>query len=126
MGRIVSRIMAVAMAGWIGAASGEAHDRDSRITLKAEAGFPGVKGFVRYRDRGNERELRLEVEKSKLPKGDELEVRIDGKFVGTMTVNEAGTARFRARGGSIPVLAAGAVLVVQKKGGAAILTGAFR
>jgi hypothetical protein len=116
----------VAMAGWIGAASGEARDRDNRITLKAEAGFPGVKGVVRYRDRGNERELRLEVEKSKLPKGDELEVRIDGKFVGTMTVNEAGTARFRARGGSIPVLAAGAVLVVQKKGGAAILTGAFR
>ena len=127
MGRIVSRIVMMALAGCVICASAEANDRDRRIKLEPAADFKAAAGSARFRDRGSERELRVDIEDVRLPKGTELEIRIDGKLVGTLTLATGGSARFRARDRqTIPAVTANSKLIVQQKNGMPILTGVFR
>lgn len=126
MSRIVSAIVVAALSGWFVLGSAEARDSDRRIALKPADGFAGAKGFIRLRDRGRDAELRVEIERVKLAKGTKLEVRIDGKLVGTMTLNENGSARQHIRNSNVPAPMADAEITVQKKGGPVILSAVWR
>ena len=59
---------------------------DQKATLAGAKGFERTTGSVRYRDRPEERELDVEVEKVPLPRGTVLNVQVNGIPVGTITL----------------------------------------
>ena len=101
-----------------------ASDSDSRITLTG----PGGQGSVRFRDRGSERRLRVDVGNLRLPMNTVLGVTVDGKSIGSMKVSDRKSARLeiRSRGNQkVPMIEAGAMVSVLGPDGAVLVKGKF-
>lgn len=70
---------------------------DQKATLAGLKGFERVTGTVRYRDRPEERELDVEVDKVPFPRGTVLHVDVNGIPVGTMKVGFLHGAKLKLR-----------------------------
>ena len=122
-GRISRAALAVVLTA-LTAQMALASDRDVRIHLAGSGG----EGAVRFRDRGSERRLRVEIENLSVPKNSILNVTVDGKVVGTMKVTGQRSARLELRSRGIqvvPVIAAGATLAVVGPDGDVLMKGKF-
>ena len=97
---------------------------DLRIRLTG----PGGQGSVRFRDRGHERRLHVELENLRLPMDTVLDMTIDGKVIGSMKVSDRRSAHLelRSRGSqTVPMIAVGATLAVVGPDGAVLMKGKF-
>lgn len=99
-------------------------DRDQRIALRGEGGS----GSVRFRDRGRDARLEIELEHLNLAAGTVLKIEIDGQVVGSLVTGNGRTSRveLRARHGqALPAIGPGSVIVVVGPNGVVLLRGKF-
>jgi hypothetical protein len=106
-----------------------AKDGDIRLsTALSGSAIGGVvpSGHADYRARGSERRFSVEVEDVKLSQGTVLSILVQGVEVGTVALDGLGFADLNldSRIDTVPVVAAGSVIVVTvKTSGQAILSG---
>jgi hypothetical protein len=85
-------------------------------------------GHARYRVRGTERKLNVEVEKLNLPAGTQLQVFVDDALVGTLTLRptlEAELERHTNDGQAVPVVTTATRVVVTDVAGKTLVSGGF-
>jgi hypothetical protein len=94
--------------------------------LNGSAAFPAVNGKAKFGVDNGIRELEVQIEDANALKGERLNVRIDGKFVGSMTVNNLGNARLRKTGSVVPAVQTGSKIVVRRAlNGQLVASGTF-
>jgi hypothetical protein len=105
-----------------------AANNDVKITLKAGPKFPKAKGTAKYRNRGGERELQVEVENVKNLAGKTLNVFAKGNKVGTMKINQLGAGRLELNstlGHTVPNMGPGSKVQVKTAQGVIVVAGTF-
>src|SRR4051812_28571217 len=93
-----------------------ARDGDLRIALSG----PGGSGSARSRTRDTRSEFEAEAEHLKAAAGSVLTVNVDGKAVGTMTVNASHSAELELsseRRQTVPTIAAGSTVTITDAAG---------
>ena len=99
-----------------------------KAALSGSAAFPGVNGEAKWKSKGGERELEVQIQDAKKLAGKRLAVRIGGKLVGHMTVSALGRARLvknTQAGQSVPTSVAGKGIKIKTKSGALVASGRF-
>jgi len=99
-----------------------------RATLHGSAAFPGADGKARFRDRGGEQELEVEVEDANRLAGTRLRVFVGGRQVGTLRINRFGNGSLNLnsdRGDNVPAVTAGTTVRVRTAGGTLVVSGSF-
>jgi hypothetical protein len=105
-----------------------ANDADKKISLSPSPLYPSAKGKAKYRDRGDEQEFQVEVEKIRSLSGQTVTIVVDGVAVGTAKVSISGKARYEVnsdRGGNVPVIEPGSTVVVRTAAEVVIVSGHF-
>ena len=100
---------------------------DQKATLAGQPGFERAKGTARYRDRPDERELDVIVEKTALPYGTKLSVLINGTMVGEIETGllHGGKLKLRSKDKDvIPFITIGSNVTVRTKE-KAVVSGRF-
>ncbi|MFQ5703671.1 MAG: hypothetical protein ACE5HT_06585 [Gemmatimonadales bacterium] len=93
--------------------------------LSGSAAFPDASGRARFRDRGGERELQIQVEDG--PANAMVTFLVNGTAVGTATTDAIGDASLSLNsdlGNSVPNVAAGTSISVSA-GGTVVVSGSF-
>lgn len=99
-----------------------------RATLKGSSAFPAVNGAAKWKSKGGERELEIQIEDAAQLKGKRLTVKIGGATIGKMTVSSLGRARLTRRteaGQSVPTSILGKSLRVLTAQGNVVALGNF-
>jgi hypothetical protein len=99
-----------------------------RATLAGTTAFPAVNGEAKWKSKGGERELEIQIEDAKKLAGKTLTVRIGGKAVGAMKVSALGRARLvrnTEAGQSVPASVAGKRVRVTTAAGKLVAAGTF-
>ena len=99
-----------------------------RAALSGSAAFPGVNGEAKWKSKGGERELEVQIQDAKSLAGKRLAVRIGGKLVGHMRVSALGRARLvksTQAGQSVPTSVAGKGVRIKTSTGALVASGRF-
>ncbi len=133
----VRRIVTAALLGTVlltvvmptSAALGKATETIARATLKGSSVYPTVKGAAKWKSKSGERELEVQIQGAKRLRGKKLTVRIDGKFVGYMTVTSLGTGRLyrnTARGARVPTVAVNKLCTIRTASGTLVASGRLR
>ncbi len=107
-------------------ARGPSNDSRVEIALAGTADFPESDGKARFRDRGGERELQIEVEDA--PTNVQVSFLVGGDTVGTATTNATGDGRLNLntdQGDTVPASVAGLTVKVLTPQGTVIISGAF-
>lgn len=99
-----------------------------RTTLKGSSAFPSVNGIAKWKSKGGERELEVQIEDAAKLKGMRLTVKIGGNTVGKMTVGNLGRARLTRSteaGQSVPASILGKAVRVLTAHGNLVARGTF-
>ena len=99
-----------------------------RAALSGSTAFPGVNGEAKWKSKGGERELEVQIQDAKSLAGKRLAVRIGGKLVGHMRVSALGRARLvksTQAGQSVPTSVAGKGVRIKTSTGALVASGRF-
>ena len=99
-----------------------------RAALSGSVAFPGVNGEAKWKSKGGERELEVQIQDAKKLAGKQLAVRIGGKLVGHMKVNALGRARLvksTQAGQSVPKSVAGKAVKIRTSAGVLVASGRF-
>jgi len=99
-----------------------------RAALSGSAAFPGVNGEAKWKSKGGERELEVQIQDATKLAGKRLTVRIGGKVVGHMKVNALGRARLvksTHAGQSVPTSVAGKAVKIRTSSGMLVASGRF-
>lgn len=101
---------------------------DTRIALTAPPLSPGAKGSAKYRDRGGERELQVEVEVAKRLVGTVYRVLVGDAVAGQVRIDAFGRGKLTLnsrRGAVVPVVAKGTVVRVVTTDALVVVAGKF-
>lgn len=113
--------------GSAGGSAGGSTDSRVEVILTGRPSYPAAKGKARFRSRGGERELQIEVEN--LPPGLMVNFLVGGiAYGGTQTVNALGAARINANsdlGQAVPMTVTGKAVQVITTAGALAASGSF-
>lgn len=99
-----------------------------RAALSGSAAFPGVNGEAKWKSKGGERELEVQIQDATKLAGKRLTVRIGAKVVGHMKVNALGRARLvksTQSGQSVPTSVAAKAVKIKTSAGALVASGRF-
>ena len=99
-----------------------------RAPLSGSAAFPAVNGEAKWKAKGGERELEVQIQDAKRLAGKRLTVRIGGKVMGHMRVSALGRARLvkgTQAGQSVPTSVTGKGVRITTAGGALVASGRF-
>jgi hypothetical protein len=99
-----------------------------KAPLAGASAFPGVNGEAKWKSKGGERELEIQIEDAKKLAGKKLAVRIGGKLIGHLRVNGLGRARLvrnTETGQSVPASVSGKRVTVGTAGGTLVASGRF-
>jgi len=95
-------------------------------TLSGSAAFPAVNGKAKFGVDDGVRQLEVQIEDANALKGQRLNIRVDGVFVGSAVVDQFGNARLRKSGSTIPAVHTGSKIVVRQAGtGTLVASGTF-
>ncbi len=98
------------------------------VTLPAGPAYRGADGKAKYKDRGGERELEVEVEDVRSLRGTTLSVFVGGSRVGGARVNSLGDARLERNsdlGQRVPGVVKGTRVQVKTVSGTVVVAGSF-
>ena len=121
-------LAAVAFAALPAGAQAAGSGTQLRATLHGSAAFPGADGKARFRDRGGEQELEVEVEDANRLAGTRLRALAGGKQVGTLRINRFGIGSLNLnsdQGDTVPAVKAGTTVRVRTAGGTLVVSGSF-
>ena len=121
-------LAAVAFAALPAGAQASGSGTQLRATLHGSAAFPGADGKARFRDRGGEEELEVEVEDANRLAGTRLRALAGGKQVGTLRINRFGIGSLNLnsdQGDTVPAVKAGTRVRVRTAGGTLVVSGSF-
>jgi len=99
-----------------------------RAALSGSSTFSAVNGEAKWKTKGGERELEIQIEDAKALSGKRLAVRIGGKLIGHMRVSALGRARLvksTEAGQSVPTSVTGKAVKITTGGGALVASGRF-
>lgn len=99
-----------------------------RAALSGSSTFSAVNGEAKWKTKGGERELEIQIEDAKALSGKRLAVRIGGKLIGHMRVSALGRARLvksTEAGQSVPTSVTGKAVKVATGGGTLVASGRF-
>jgi len=99
-----------------------------RATLTGTTAFSAVNGEAKWKSKGGERELEIQIEDARKLAGKTLTVRIGGKAVGAMKVSALGRARLvrnTEAGQNVPTSVAGKRVRITTAAGKLVASGAF-
>jgi hypothetical protein len=99
-----------------------------RAALSGSSTFSAVNGEAKWKAKGGERELEIQIEDAKALSGKRLTVRIGGRLVGHMKVSALGRARLvksTEAGQSVPTSVTGKAVRVTTGGGTPVASGRF-
>ena len=99
-----------------------------KAALSGSSAFPGVNGEAKWKSKGGERELEIQIQDATKLAGKRLSVRIGGKLVGHMKVSALGRARLvksTQAGQSVPASVAGKAVKISTAGGSLVASGRF-
>ena len=99
-----------------------------KAALSGSSAFPGVNGEAKWKSKGGERELEIQIQDATKLAGKRLSVRIGGKLVGHMRVSALGRARLvksTQAGQSVPASVAGKAVKISTAGGSLVASGRF-
>ena len=99
-----------------------------RAALSGSTAFPGVNGEAKWKSKGGERELEIQIQDATALAGKQLTVRIGGTVVGHMKVSALGRARLvksTQAGQSVPASIAGKAVRIKTGGGKLVASGRF-
>jgi hypothetical protein len=85
-----------------------------RATLHGSQAFPAANGSAKFQVDNGVRELEAEVQDVRGLRGTVLRFRVDGKLVGSATVNNLGDARLRRTGAVVPPVHTGSTIGVRR------------
>jgi hypothetical protein len=94
-------------------------------TLKGSAAFPAVNGKAKFQVDDGIRQLEAQIEDAKPLAGTTVRFRVNGKLIGSATVNSLGTARLRRAGAAVPSVSAGSTIRVRRPSGVLVASGRF-
>ena len=121
-------LAAVAFAALPAGAQASGSGTQLRATLHGSAAFPGADGKARFRHRGGEQELEVEVEDANRLAGTRLRALAGGKQVGTLRINRFGIGSLNLnsdQGDTVPAVKAGTTVHVRTAGGTLVVSGSF-
>jgi hypothetical protein len=121
-------LAAVAFAALPAAAQASGSGVERLATLHGSAAFPGADGKARFRDRGGERELEVEVEDANRLAGARLRVFVGDQQAGSLRINRFGNGALNLnsdRGDTVPAVKAGTTVRVGTAGGTLVVSGSF-
>ena len=96
-----------------------------QATLKGSQAFPAVSGSAKFSVDDGVRQLEAEVQHAKSIAGTNVRFLVNGKLVGTATVNSLGTARINKSGSGIPAVSKGSTIRVRRPNGTLVASGIF-
>ena len=99
-----------------------------KAPLSGSSAFPSVNGEAKWKSKGGERELEIQIQDATKLAGKRLSVRIGGKLVGHMKVSALGRARLvksTQAGQSVPASVAGKAVKISTAGGSLVASGRF-
>lgn len=99
-----------------------------KAPLTGSSAFSGVNGEAKWKSKGGERELEIQIEDAKMLAGKRLTVTIGGKLIGRMRVSALGRARLvrnTEAGQSVPASVNGKRVKVSTAGGRLVASGRF-
>jgi hypothetical protein len=96
-----------------------------RATLKGSQAFPAVTGSAKFSVDNGIRQLEAEIQHAKSLAGTKVQFRVKGALVGSAKVSAAGVARINKSGGTIPMVAKGSAIRVNRVSGALVASGTF-
>lgn len=105
-----------------------ANAADTKIALTAPADARGAKGAAKYRNRGGEQELQVEVEVARRLVGAVYQVFVDDAVVGQVTIDAFGKGRLSLnskRGATVPVVRKGTTVRVVGGDAITVVAGSF-
>lgn len=91
-----------------------------RAALKGSTTYPAVTGEAKWKAKNGQRELEVQIENANPLKGKRLAVRVGGKLIGFVRVNDLGRARLVRRtkaGQAVPTSVVGKAMKVRTAGG---------
>lgn len=107
--------------------SGSGSSNETRLEADLSGvGYPDADGRARYRDRGGEQELQIEVEDG--PANTQITFFVGGDEVGSGTTDEFGSARLNLNsddGDTVPSVGSGTTVSVEVTGGGVVADGMF-
>jgi hypothetical protein len=112
--RITITIIGVLSALALFAVTATAATNVHRATLHGSQAFPAANGSAKFQVDNGVRELEAQVENVQRLRGTVLRFRVDGKLVGSATVNNLGTARLRRTGAAVPPVHTGSTIGVRR------------
>jgi len=122
-------LAAMAFAAFTGSASAAQRPGVERqAALHGSAMFPNADGKARFRDRGGEQELEVEVEDAHALAGTTVRVFVSGTRVGNIRLNRFGNGQLNLnsdQGEAVPAVKAGTTVRVRTAGGALVVSGSF-
>ena len=98
-------------------------DNRQEISLDPSSDFPNAEGKAKFRDRGDERQLEIEVED--IEPGTVVDYFVDGTQVGTETANGLGNAELRINSDEGDAVPTSPGMIEAKTGGTLIVSGSF-
>jgi hypothetical protein len=127
VGLMLVAVLLVALAG-AAQVSAKSTATIKRAPLSGSAAFPAVNGEAKWKAKGGERELEIQIQDAKRLAGKRLTVRIGGKVVGHMRVSALGRARLvrdTQAGQSVPTSVTGKGVRIGTAGGSLVASGRF-
>ena len=121
-------LAAVAFAALPSGAQASGSGTELNAVLHGSAAFPGADGKARFRDRGGEQELEVEVEDAHALAGTTVRVFVNGKRVGNIRLNRFGNGQLNLnsdQGEAVPAVKAGTTVRVRTATGALVVSGSF-
>jgi hypothetical protein len=112
--RITITIIGVLSALALFAVAATAATNVHRATLHGSQAFPAANGSAKFQVDDGVRELEAQVEDVQRLRGTVVRFRVDGKLVGSATVNNLGTARIRRTGAVVPPVHTGSTIGVRR------------
>jgi hypothetical protein len=121
----ISIIGALAALALVAVPAASAATNVHRATLSGSQAFPGVNGKAKFQVDNGVRELEAQIEDANALAGKTVRFRVDGKLVGSATVNALGTARIRRTGATVPPVHTGSTIRVRRPSGVLVASGRF-
>ena len=119
-------VLLVLVAVFVAAPFAQAATNVHEATLTGSAAFPAVDGKAKFGVDNGVRELEVQIEDANALIGKRLNIRVDGVFVGSTTVNSLGDARLRKSGSAVPAVHTGSRIAVRRAStGTLVASGTF-
>ena len=99
-----------------------------RAALTGSTSYPAVNGEAKWKSKGGDRELEVQIEDAGKLKGKRLAVRVGGSLIGSMRVSNLGRARLVLRteaGQAVPADVVGKAVKVRTADGVTVASGRF-